>query len=328
MIITKQIKNPRLAKIINEVRTNLDYGFSISESLLEHKKYFNPLVTSLISVGEKSGTLPRVLVDLEASLLESIELKGKIKGAMIYPVILIFISLALVVFMLTFILPKITVSFVKTGVEIPALTRFMMNLSDFMINHYPLILITLFVIAIGALLFKKTDPGKMFFANISIRLPIFGYIEKQNNTIYFIESLYLLLDSGMLMLEALETSADIVPNILYKKEIIRIKNEVETGIKLSNAMGLAKGEKEQVVISQLFPEDLIHMVNVGEEAGTIGKSIMKVGVNYKKDLRRAIANMMSAMEPFIIIFVGSLVGTIVIAMMLPFFELTKVAKNM
>lgn len=131
------------------------------------------------------------------------------------------------------------------------------------------------------------------------------------------------------MLEALETAANIVPNIQFKKDIIRIKNEVEAGIKLSNAMGLAIGNnKETVFINSFFPEDLVHMVSVGEETGTIGKNIEKVGMNYTKELKRFIANLMAALEPFIIVFVGFLVGTIIIAIMLPFFQLAKVAKNL
>ena len=107
----------------------------------QHYKYFDPLIIALVEVGEKTGTLPRVLSELEATLLENIEIKGKIKGAMIYPVILVGLSLCMVVFMLTFILPKITDSFKKTNTEIPGLTQFMMNLSDFLIGHWIVLVI-------------------------------------------------------------------------------------------------------------------------------------------------------------------------------------------
>lgn len=131
------------------------------------------------------------------------------------------------------------------------------------------------------------------------------------------------------MLEALDTTAHIVPNIQFKKDIIRIKNEVEVGIKLSNAMGLTIGNNKETVFSNsFFPEDLVHMVSVGEETGTIGKNIEKVGINYSKELKRFISNLMTALEPFIIVFIGALVGTIIIAIMLPFFQLAKVAKNL
>ena len=113
-IVHKQVKNPKLKMIVNEIRLNLDHGLSISDTLKQYKKYFDPLIISLIEVGEKTGALPKVLSELEGDLLESIELKSKIRGAMIYPVILISLALVMVIFMLTFILPKITESFTKT----------------------------------------------------------------------------------------------------------------------------------------------------------------------------------------------------------------------
>ena len=133
------------------------------------------------------------------------------------------------------------------------------------------------------------------------------------------------------MLEALETSADVVPNIPYKKDIIRIKNEVEAGIRVSAAMGLNvsdNNKKEIEFENPLFPVDFVHMVAVGEETGTIGKSIFKVGENYSRELRRFIANIMAAFEPLIIVFVGAIVGTIILSIMLPLFKLGEVAKKM
>ncbi len=328
-IVSKQMKNPKLKMIVNEIRMNLDHGLSISDTLKQYSKYFDPLIISLIEVGEKTGALPKVLSELEVSLLESIELKSKIRGAMIYPVILVTLALVMVIFMLTFILPKITESFTKTGVAIPGLTQFMMDVSAFIINHYVFLAILVMSFFTGIWTMKKFYWGQIILSYISLRIPVFGHIKKQENIILFINSLKLLLDSWVLMLEALETTSNIVPNIQFKKDIVRIKNEVEAGIKLSNAMGLSIGHNKETIFSNsFFPEDLVHMVSVGEETGTIGKNVEKVGMNYTKELKRFIANLMAALEPFIIVFVGALVGTIIIAIMLPFFQLAKVAKSL
>ncbi len=326
-IVQKQVQNPKLQGVVGDIRSNLDHGLSISDTLRQHSKYFDPLIIALVEVGEKTGTLPRVITELEATLLENIEIKGKIKGAMIYPVVLVGLSLTMTVFMLTFILPRITESFKKTGVDIPGLTQFMIDLSDFLVNHWIVLIIALVGGIIGFILFGRTYVGRLTLDRIALKIPVFGYISRQMNVILFINALHLLLDSGVLMLEALETSANVVPNIHFKKDIIRIKNEVETGIKLSVAMGLASENKRDVAqfTNAYFPEDLVHMVNVGEETGTIGISIHKVGQNYQKELRRFIGNIMTALEPLIIIFVGFIVGTIVLAIMLPFFSLGKVA---
>jgi type IV pilus assembly protein PilC len=329
-IVSKQISNPKLAKIISEVRENLDHGLSVSDTLKMHAKYFDPLVISLIEVGEKTGTLPRVLSDLEKTLLENIEIKAKIKSALVYPAILVGLALTMAVFMLTFILPKITAVFKKSNVEIPALTQFMMDLSEFMINNAGFLLAGLVVLIIGFSFGRQTYLGQLALGYVSLRIPVFGFINRQLNVILFINSLVLLLDSGVLMLEALETSANVVPNIHFKKDIIRIKNEVETGIRLSAAMGLGLQEahKQTSFENSFFPVDLVHMVSVGEETGTIGKSILKVGDNYSRELRRYIGNIMAALEPLIIVFVGFIVGTIILAIMMPFFKLGQVAKKM
>lgn len=172
-IVHKQVKNPKLKMIVNEIRLNLDHGLSISDTLKQYKKYFDPLIISLIEVGEKTGALPKVLAELEVSLLESIELKSKIRGAMIYPVILISLALIMVVFMLTFILPKITESFTKTGVAIPGLTQFMMDLSQFIINHYVFLgfVIAGFFSALWAM--RRFYMGQIILSYISFRIPIF-----------------------------------------------------------------------------------------------------------------------------------------------------------
>lgn len=168
---------------------------TISESLRAYDKYFDPLVISLIEVGEKTGTLPRVMADLEKTLLENIEIRAKIKSALVYPVILIILSIAMAVFMLTFILPKITGTFIKNGVEIPALTQFMMNTSDFLIANWIFLSVGLFAFITAATMFGRTYPGQIAYGYVSLRLPIFGFINRQLNIILFINSLVLLLDA-------------------------------------------------------------------------------------------------------------------------------------
>jgi len=327
-ILHKETKNPKLKRIVNEIRQNLDHGLSISETLQQYTKYFDPLIIALIQVWEKTGTLPKVLNELDARLLDTIELNAKIRGALIYPVVLVSITILMVIFMMVFIIPRITESFVKAQVEIPALTRAIIWISNFITNHYLILILAVIGLIVGTLLFRATYFWQLIFSKISLKLPVFWFIAQQQNVILFINAFALLLESGVLMLEALETTANVVPNMLFKKDIIRIKNEVETGIKLSQAMWLTSNNKESTFVNQYFPEDLVHMVNVWEETGTIGKTIQKVGVNYQKEIKRYIGNLMTMLEPFIIVFIGAIVGTVVIAIMLPFFNLAKVAKKL
>ena len=327
-IASKQIKNPKLKDILISTHQNLDYGIPISESLKNYSKYFDPIIISLIEVGEKTGTLPRVLTDLEETLRWQIEITSKIRGAMVYPAILIFLSFSLVIFMLVFILPKITGAFAKAKVQLPALTQFMIDVSDFMRNHY-IVLTSVFVaFVIGFHFFRQTYYGQIWLHRISLKIPVFGWMEKQMNIILFISSLSLLLNSGILMLEALVITAKVVPNIHFKRDIIRMKNEVEAWMKLSQSMWLSRGKNEFSFTSKYFTEDLAYMINVGEETGAVSNSIKNTGIIYEKELKQYVANIMSALEPIIIVFVGGMVGVIVLAIMMPFFELGKVAKNL
>lgn len=327
-IVSKQVKNPKLKEILTSVHRDLDYGIPISESLKHHSKYFDPIVISLIEVGEKTGNLPKVLRDLEETLRGQIEITSRIKGALTYPIVLIGLSLTLMIFMLVFILPKITTAFSKANVKLPALTQFMIDLSDFFRYNYILLIAGIIGFVIFFQFFRRTYTGQLILHRLWLKVPVFGNMQKQMNIILFISSLSLLLDSGILMLDALVTTAKVVPNIHFKRDIIRMKNEVEAGMKLSQAMGLSKGKNEFTFSSKYFTEELAYMINVGEETGTISESIKSTGVIYEKELKQFVANIMAALEPFIIVFVGGMVGTIILAIMMPFFELGKVAKNL
>ncbi len=327
-ILVKQTKNPLLKKIIIEMKENIDHGVSIHETMLMHPKIFDPLTTALIEVGEKTGQLGKILAELDTSLLDSIELKWKVKGAMIYPMILLGLTISMVIFMMIFIVPKITASFEKTGSALPAMTQIVVNISNFFLNDWGILIIVSIATIVFLKMVGKTYTGKVIFANIFIRLPVFGYIVKQSNIIYFIKSFTILIDAWVLLLEALKTSSKVVPNLMYKKELIRIKNEVEAGLTISKSLWLNLDYETNVYINKLFSEEFAYVVSTGEETWSLSGSLKKIGYNYDAELKRYIGNLSSMMEPIIIVIVWFLVGSIVVAIMLPFFSLGKVAKKL
>ena len=146
--------------------------------------------------------------------------------------------------------------------------------------------------------------------------------------VYFIKSFTILIDAGVLLLEAIKTSSKVVPNLLYKKELIRIKNEVEAGLTISKSLWLNLDYETNVYINKLFSEEFAYVVSTGEETGSLSNSLKKIGRNYDGELKRYIGNLSSMMEPIIIVIVWFLVGTIVVAIMLPFFSLGKIAKKL
>lgn len=327
-ILVKQVKNPYFKKIISEIRENIDYGILINTSMSKYPNIFDPLTIALIWVWEKTGLLGKILNDLDKNLLESLELKAKIKWAMIYPAILLFLTLAMVTFMMVFIVPRIAWAFSQQWVELPMMTQVVIQISEFMQNEYLIIIWVIFSIFIIYKLIYKTYIGRLTYAKIAMNLPVFGYIVKQSNIIYFIKSFSTLLDAWVLLLEAIKTSSQVVPNLAYKREVIRIKNEVEFWLTISKSIGLNLEYDENIYLNKYFPEEFAYIINTWEETWTLSDSIKRVWVNYNKELKRYIWNMSTMLEPFIIVIVWILVGTIVIAIMLPFFELWKVVQQM
>lgn len=327
-ILVKQIKNPYLKRIVSEMKENINHGISISETMNEYPKVFDSLTTALIWVWEKTWQLWKILAELDHNLLEDIELKWRVKWAMIYPVILLLLTLIMVVFMMIFIVPRITEAFQKAWTNLPVLTQFVVNISNFFMNDY--LKLILWIVAIISIIkiINNTYSWKMMFAKMFTKMPIFWYVVKQSNIVFFIKSFTILLDSWVLLLESLKTSSKVVPNLAYKKELIRIKNEVEVWLTISKSLWLNLDYEASVYLNPLFPEEFAFVVSTWEETWSLSDSLKKVWENYNWELKRYIWNMSSMMEPIIIVIVWFLVGTIVIAIMLPFFEMWKIAKSL
>jgi type IV pilus assembly protein PilC len=327
-ILIKQIKNAYLKRIITEMRENINHGISISETMNEYPKVFDTLTTALVWVWEKTWQLGKILAELDQNLLENIEIKWRVKWAMIYPMILLWLTLLMVTFMMIFIVPRITESFEKAWSDLPALTQFVVNISNFFMNDYWKLILWIIWIVLTFKMINSTYVWRMMFAKMFTKMPIFWYVVKQSNIVFFIKSFTILLDSWVLLLESLKTASKVVPNLAYKKELIRIKNEVEVWLTISKSLGLNLDYESSVYLNPLFPEEFAYVVSTWEETWSLSDSLKKVWINYNWELKRYIWNMSSMMEPIIIVIVWILVGTIVVAIMLPFFEMWKIAKSL
>ena len=327
-ISVKQTKNPYLKRITQEIKDNIDHGIAINETMANYPKVFDTLTVALIKVGEKTGKLGSILAELDTNMLENIELKWKVKWAMIYPMILLWLTFCMVIFMMIFIVPRITESFEKAGSELPALTQFVVAVSNFFIHDWGKLVIGLVWAILFFKLINMTYLWRFTLAVMTYKLPIFWYIVQQSNIVYFIKSFTILLDSWVLLLESLKTASLVVPNLAYKKELVRIKNEVEVWLTISKALGLNLDYEENVYLNKMFSEEFAYVISTGEETGTLSNSLKKIWANYNSELKRYIWNLSSSMEPIIIVIVWALVGTIVVAIMLPFFQMGQIAKDL
>jgi len=327
-ILIKQIKNPYMKRIITEMKENINHGISLSETMNQYPKVFDSLTTALVWVWEKTWQLGKILAELDQNLLENIEIKWKVKWAMIYPVVLFTLTLLMVTFMMIFIVPKITASFEKAWQDLPGLTQFVVNISNFFLHDYWILVIWIIWVILFLKMINSSYIWRMLFAKFYTKMPIFWYVVKQSNIVYFIKSFTILLDSWVLLLESLKTSSKVVPNLAYKKELIRIKNEVEVWLTISKSLWLNLDYESSVYLNKLFPEEFAYVVSTWEETWSLSESLKKVWLNYNWELKRYIWNMSSMMEPIIIVIVWIMVGTIVVAIMLPFFEMWKIAKSL
>ena len=327
-LLVKQVKNPYLKGIVIEIKENIDHWVNIHETMERYPKVFDELTIALISVWEKTGQLWRILNELDTSLLENIELKWKVKGALVYPTVLMVMTISMASFLLTFVVPKIAAAFAETWVALPAITQFILSVSDFIRNDWLQIIVWVIVTYMVIVFINKTYYWRIAFANMFVRFPVFGYVVKQSNIIYFIRSFTILLDSWVLLLESLKTSSTVVSNLAYRKELIRVKNEVELGLTISKSFWLNTDYEDSVYLNPLFPEDFAFVVSTWEETWSLSPSMKRIWENYNWELKRYIANLSAMMEPMIIILVGWIVGTIIIWIMLPFFEIGKVVQNM
>ncbi len=326
-IWVRQTSNVKLKDIITEMRVNIDHWVTMAETMRQYPDAFDPLITALIWVWEKTWQLWQILIELDKNLLDSIELKAKVKWAMIYPLVLLTLTIWVVTFMMISIVPKITETFLKADVTLPALTRLIVAISNFFINDWPKLILIIILIFVIHNVLKKTNFWRTMYWTIAIKVPVFWNITKQSNVIYFINSFTILLDSWVLLLESLKIASEVVPNLIYKREVIRIKNEVELWFPISKSLWLNLEYEDGLYLNKLFNEEFAYVVNTWEETWTLSESLKKIWSNYDKELKRTIWNLSTLLEPFVIVIVWFLVGIIVVWVMQPFFELWKVAKN-
>lgn len=327
-ILSKQTKNPFMKRVTVEMKNNIDYWITISETMKQYPQIFDNLTVALIWVWEKTWTLWRILKELDTSMIESIEIKSKVKWAMMYPAILIFITIWMVTIMMVKVVPNIVKWYSQVWWELPAITQMVINTSNFFVNSWHILVIWIIAIVVAIRLIKKTYYGSLAFAHMALHVPLFKFMTRQSNIVYFINAFTLLLNSWVLLLDSLNTASWVMTNVLYKKEIIRIKNEIESGLTMSKSLWLNTSYDNAVYLNKYFPEDFAYVVNTWEETWTLAESLQKIGQNYNNELKRFIANFSTLLEPFIIVFIWAIVWTIILAIMLPLLSMADMAKQM
>lgn len=303
---------PEVTRMMAVILQDVEGGNAFADALSKHKKIFSRLYIQLVRAGETGGVLDTVLERLADNMEKEKEFKAKTKGALIYPVIVVIAMLAVGAIMMIFVIPKLTEMYKDFGAELPFATQILISISNAMVNFW-----WIFAIAIGGLIFAfkeyyKTSIGRYKIDEIKLKLPIFGELTKKVILTEFSRTLALLLSSGITLLEAISIVTDSVENVVYRTALEEVSKQVEKGSSLSGALS----HYEQ------FPTILHQMMSVGEETGKLDEVLKKLSVYFEQESEHAIKNMTTAIEPMIMIVLGLGVGAMVIAIIMPIYNLT------
>lgn len=305
-------KNPRMKDMLDDVAANISGGSSLYESLGRHPVQFDELYRNLVRAGEGAGVLDTVL-DTLATYKERIEaLKGKIKKALFYPIGVMVIALLVSAVLLIFVIPQFEEVFKNFGADLPAFTQMYVNASRFMVSYWWLVFGVLIAAGIGFMtLFKRSVAVQHFVDRAMLKLPIIGQILHQSAIARFSRTLALTFKAGVPLVEALEITGGATGSIVYNDAVKRIATDVAVGYQLNMAM-------KQV---NVFPHMVTQMTAIGEESGALDTMLFKVADFYEQEVNNAVDALASLLEPFIMVIIGTLVGSMVLAMYLPIFKL-------
>lgn len=311
-ILKTQFKNPVLNKMIGEIADDIRGGSSLTEVLKKYPQHFSPTYICLIEAGEASGKLSEVLERLSDNLEKQRSFKGKIKGAMIYPTIVMSAMGVVIFIMMSFVVPKLSSLYEDFDIPLPLHTQILISFSSFFASFWWLILI---LVLAGAFLFnswKKTPFGKKIYDSFLLSIPIFSEINKKMILVEFTRTLGVLVGAGVPILSALKILSSSVENVVYEEAINRVGQGVERGFPLGTLL----------LADPVFPPILGQMAIVGEETGKIDEALFKISSYFEQEGDRAVKGLTTALEPIIMIILGVGVGFLVMSIIVPIYNLT------
>ncbi len=311
-IVGQGHENPSMQEMIMAIKGDVEAGGTLAEALAKHPHQFDSLYISLIAAGEKAGILESLLHKIAVYKEKSEQMKRKIKKAMIYPSMVLGVAGLVITILLVFVIPQFEELFANFGADLPALTKLVVSASEFMQKYILLIIIAVTAMIMIPMRLRKTSKNfARFLDKLSLRLPIMGPILNKSAIARFCRTLATMFAAGTPLVEAMTSVAGACGNAIYYDATMEMRDEISTGTQLQSAMRDTK----------LFPNMVVQMVSIGEEAGSLDEMLGKVADFYEDEVDALVESLQAMMEPIIIVFLGGIVGTMVTAMYLPIFKL-------
>ncbi len=304
--------HPKLYKLFTSIRQDVESGSSMSSSLIRYPQYFDRLFISLVRVGEQSGTLDKMLDKIALYLEKTEAIKGQIKSAMFYPIMVIFVTIVVVAIMLLFVVPQFEVLFKNVGSDLPLLTRWLVTISEWFQKWWWAFFIGSFGFFTGLTFFyKRSESLQYILHNLQLHIPGFGGTFKKAIIARIVRTLATMFGAGVPLVDALDSIAEVSGNKVYEKAMLQVRDDVSSGQSIERSMAQ----------TELFPNMVLQMVSTGEESGELEGMLNKAADFYEQEVDNAVATIANLIEPIMIVILGGIIGTIVVAMYLPVFKL-------
>ncbi|GBD98882.1 MAG TPA: type II secretion system F family protein [Nitrospirae bacterium] len=316
-ILSTQVENKTFARVLGEIKVDVEGGSTFADSLKKHPKVFSELYVNMVAAGEAGGILDTILNRLANYIEKAMKLKKKVKGALVYPAVVTTIAVLVIAVIMVFVVPTFSKMFANFGATLPVPTLIVLGISQFVAGVGGLIVLGAVIVVIIAIIqFRKTEKGKYVIDRIMLKLPIFGILLLKVAVAKFTRTLGTLISSGVPILDGLDITAKTAGNKVIERSVIRLRAAVSEG----------KTIAEPLMQEKVFPPMVNHMIAVGEATGALDAMMSKIADFYDDEVDNAVNTLTSMMEPMLMVFLGGAVGFIVVAMYLPIFKLITIIK--
>jgi type IV pilus assembly protein PilC len=314
-VIERQTKNKTLKTVVHAISDDINRGQTLAHSLGRFPDVFPPIFSAMVNAGEESGKLSESLAIIQNQLEKTYELRRKVRGAMIYPTIIVCVIFVIGYLMMVFLVPTLSATFRDLGAELPPMTRLIIAVSDFLTAYSLIVVPVLIVTLVSIIRLARTKKGHEVTADIILRLPIFGVIVRQSNSAVTMRTLSSLISSGVSMVEAIRITGEVLQNPRYVAVMKKAGEEVQAGAALSTIF-----TREEY----LYPILVGEMAEVGEETGKLSEMLLKAALFYEGEIDAVTKNLSTIIEPLLMVFIGIAVGFFAVSMIQPMYSLSDI----
>jgi type IV pilus assembly protein PilC len=316
-ILSGQVENKALRKVLVQVKSDVESGSTYADALKKHPRVFSELYANMVAAGEAGGILDTILNRLAMYIEKAMKLKKKVKGAMVYPSVVITIAILVIAIIMIFVIPTFSRMFSTLGGTLPLPTKIIITISNFLAGIGGLLLLGAIVgVIVFIVQFRRTEKGQLITDRILLKLPVFGPLLNKVAVAKFTRTLGTLVSSGVPILDGLEITAKTSGNKVHERAIMEVRSEVVGGKTLA----------EPITKAKIFPPMVAHMIAVGESTGALDQMLSKIADFYDDEVDAAVSNLTAMIEPLLMVFLGTTIGFIVVAMYLPIFKLITLIK--